>query len=165
MGLPQEQIVFVENGLDVIRQIMIGMLPALVVSSTLISVWVCLLTAQQVLRRQGLPFPDYGSLDHWRAPEMLVWGVIASGVLLLLPNLVAKTVGLNGLAVFTIVYFFQGIAIVAYFLKKKRVPRIARVVLYGLIVLQQIMMLAIAGVGFFDTWFNFRKIGKPLAPA
>jgi len=25
-------------------------------------------------------------------------------------------------------------------------------------------MLAVIGVGFFDTWFNFRKLGKPLAP-
>jgi hypothetical protein len=25
-------------------------------------------------------------------------------------------------------------------------------------------MLAVVGVGFFDTWFNFRKIEKPLAP-
>ena len=165
MGLPQEQVVFIEDGLDLIRQVMIGMLPALVIGSTLISVWVCLLTARPVLRRRGLPFPDYGALDQWRAPEMLVWGAIASGVLLLLPNLAAKTVGLNGLAVLTIVYFFQGIAIVAYFLQKKQVPRIARVVLYGLIALQQILMLAVAGVGFFDTWFNFRKIGKPLAPA
>ena len=165
MGLPQEQVVFIEDGLDLIRQVMIGMLPALMIGSTLISVWVCLLTARQVLRRRGLPFPDYGALDHWRAPEMLVWGAIASGILLLLPNLAAKTVGLNGLAVLTIVYFFQGIAIVAYFLQKKQVPRIARVVLYGLIALQQILMLAVAGVGFFDTWFNFRKIGKPLAPA
>jgi uncharacterized protein YybS (DUF2232 family) len=165
MGLPQEQVVFIEDGLDLIRQVMIGMLPALVIGSTLISVWVCLLTARPVLRRRGLPFPDYGALDQWRAPEMLVWGAIASGVLLLLPNLAAKTVGLNGLAVLTIVYFFQGMAIVAYFLQKKQVPRIARVVLYGLIALQQILMLAVAGVGFFDTWFNFRKIGKPLAPA
>jgi hypothetical protein len=25
-------------------------------------------------------------------------------------------------------------------------------------------MLAVIGVGFFDTWFNFRKLKKPLAP-
>jgi uncharacterized protein YybS (DUF2232 family) len=164
MGLPQEQIEFIEDGLDVIRQIMIGMLPALVLSSCLISFWVSLLTVRQIFRRRGLPFPDYGSLDCWRAPELLVWGVIASGVLLLLPGLAAKTVGLNGLAVFAIVYFFQGIAIVVYFLHKKQVPRAARIVLYSLIALQQILMLAVAGIGFFDTWFNFRKIGKPLAP-
>ena len=164
MGLPREQIAFIEDGLDVIRQIMIGMLPALVLSSSLISFWVSLLTARQVVQRRGLPFPDYGSLYCWRAPEILVWGVIVSGVLLLLPGVVVKTVGLNGLTVFTIVYFFQGIAIVAYFLQKKQVPRVARVLLYGLIAFQQVLMLVVAGVGFFDTWFNFRKIGKPLAP-
>lgn len=162
MGLSQEQVEFLEASLDVIQQIMIGMMPALIIGSTLMTVWVCLLTARQLLQRLELPVPDYGALDHWKAPEVLVWGVIASGLLLLLPSLAAKTVGLNGLALFMIVYFFQGIAIVAYFLRKKEVPRIARMVLYGLIAIQQLVMLAVVGVGFFDTWFNFRKIGKPL---
>jgi uncharacterized protein YybS (DUF2232 family) len=63
-----------------------------------------------------------------------------------------------------VIYFFQGMAIVAYFFRKKQVPRMARMVLYGLIAIQQVVMLAVVGVGFFDTWFNFRKIGKPLAP-
>lgn len=164
MGLSQEQVEFLEASLDVIQQIMIGMMPALIIGSTLMTVWVCLLTARQLLQRLELPVPDYGALDHWKAPEVLVWGVIASGLLLLLPSLAAKTVGLNGLALFMIVYFFQGIAIVAYFLRKKQVPRIARMVLYGLIAIQQLVMLAVVGVGFFDTWFNFRKIGKPLTP-
>ncbi len=43
-------------------------------------------------------------------------------------------------------------------------PRVARMVLYGLIAIQQVVMLVVVGVGFFDTWFNFRKIGKPLTP-
>jgi uncharacterized protein YybS (DUF2232 family) len=164
MGLSQEQVGFLESSLDVIQQIMIGMMPALLIGSTLMTVWVCLLTARQLLQRRGLPVPDYGALDHWKAPEPLVWGVIISGVLLLLPSLTAKTVGLNGLAVLMVVYFFQGMAIVAYFLRKKKVPRVARAVLYGMIAIQQLVMLAVVGVGFFDTWFNFRKLAKPLAP-
>jgi uncharacterized protein YybS (DUF2232 family) len=164
MGLSPEQIEFLEGSLDAIQQIMIGMMPALVIGSTLMTFWVSLLTARQLLQRRGLPVPDYGPLDHWKAPEVLVWGVIASGLLLLLPSLAAKTVGLNGLVIFMLVYFFQGIAIVTYFLRKKQVPRAARMVLYGLIALQQLVMLAVVGVGFFDTWFNFRKIEKPLAP-
>ncbi len=164
MGLPQDQLSFLEGSLDVIQQVMVGIMPALAIGSTLVTVWVCLLTARQLCQRQGLPVPDYGALDHWKAPEMLVWGVIASGVLLLLPGLVMKTLGLNGLLVFMVIYFFQGMAIVAYFFRKKQVPRVARMVLYGLIAIQQVVMLAVVGVGFFDTWFNFRKIGKPLAP-
>jgi uncharacterized protein YybS (DUF2232 family) len=165
MGLSQDQLRFLEGSLDVIQQVMVGLMPALAICSTLVTVWICLLTARQMCQRRGLPVPDYGALDHWRAPEMLVWGVIASGVFLLLPGLVLKTLGLNGLLVFMVIYFFQGMAIVAFFFRKKQVPRVARVVLYGLIAIQQVVMLAVVGVGFFDMWFNFRKIGKPLAPS
>ena len=165
MGLSPDQIRFLEGSMEVIQQVMVGMMPALVIGSTLMAVWVSLLSVQVLLRRRGLPVPDYGPLDHWKAPEMLVWPVIACGILLLVPSLVAKTVGLNGLVILMVVYFFQGMAIIAYFFGKKRIPRIARIVLYALIALQQIVMLGVIGVGFFDTWFNFRKIGKPPAPA
>jgi uncharacterized protein YybS (DUF2232 family) len=164
MGMAREQIEFLAGSLDVIQQVMIGLMPALVIGSTLMTFWVSLLTARRLLQRHGLPVPDYGALDHWKAPELMVWGVIASGLLLLMPSLTAKTVGLNGMALFMLVYFFQGMAIVAFVLRKKQVPRVARMVLYGLIALQQLVMLAVVGVGFFDTWFNFRKIGKPLTP-
>jgi uncharacterized protein YybS (DUF2232 family) len=165
MGLSPDQIRFLERSMDVIEQVMVGMMPALVIGSTLMAVWVSVLCLRVLFRRYGIPAPEYGPLDHWKAPEMLVWPVIACGVLLLVPSLVAKTVGLNGLVVLMVVYFFQGMAIIAYFFRKKRIPRIARIVLYALIALQQIVMLGVIVVGFFDTWFNFRKIGKPPVPA
>jgi uncharacterized protein YybS (DUF2232 family) len=165
MGLSPDQIRFLESSMAVIEQVMVGMMPALVIGSTLMAAWVSVLSLRTLFRRFGIPAPDYGALDHWKAPEVLVWPVIACGVLLLLPSLVAKTVGLNGLVVLMVVYFFQGMAIIAYFFQKKRIPRIARIVLYALIALQQIVMLGVIVVGFFDTWFNFRKIGKPPVPA
>jgi uncharacterized protein YybS (DUF2232 family) len=164
MGLSQDQLDFLENSLDVIQRVLVGIMPALVIGSTLMVTWVCLLASRRLCLRQGLRFPDYGSLDRWKAPELMVWGVVGSGALLLVPSVSAKLLGLNGLIVFMVVYFFQGIAIVAYFFQKKQIPRFARGVLYGLIAIQQLVMLAVIGVGFFDTWFNFRKIEKPLAP-
>jgi uncharacterized protein YybS (DUF2232 family) len=137
--------------------------PGLAASSALMVTWISLLTARAVFRRTGLPFPNFGALDHWKAPEALVWGVIAAGVLLLVPDFSARIVGLNCLLVFMVVYFFQGIAIVAFYFGKKQVPRVARILFYAIIGLQQVIMLAVIGVGFFDTWFNFRKLGKPLA--
>jgi uncharacterized protein YybS (DUF2232 family) len=136
-----------------------------VVASTLMVVWVSLLLARPVFQRYGLAFPDYGPLDHWKAPEPLVWAAIASGVLLLLPGFGLKMIGLNGLIVLMIVYFFQGIAVVAFYLRKKRVPRLVRVMLYFIVAVQQLVMLVVIGVGFFDTWFNFRKSGTPPASA
>jgi uncharacterized protein YybS (DUF2232 family) len=165
MGLSEDQLHFLESSMEGIQQVLVGMMPALVIDSTLMVTWISLLAARCVCQRRGLPFPDYGALNRWKAPELMVWGVIGSGVLLLVPTLAAKMVGLNGLAVFMVIYFFQGMAVVAFFFQKKQIPRLARMVLYGLIAVQQLVMLAVVGVGFFDTWFNFRKLGKPLAPS
>lgn len=165
MGLSEDQLHFLESSIEGIQQVLVGMMPALVIDSTLMVTWISLLAARRVCQRRGLPFPDYGALNRWKAPELMVWGVIGSGVLLLVPTLAAKMVGLNGLAVFMVIYFFQGMAVVAFFFQKKQIPRLARMVLYGLIAVQQLVMLAVIGVGFFDTWFNFRKLGKPLAPS
>ena len=46
--------------------------------------------ATDAFRRWGLPVPDYGPLDHWKAPDLLVWPVIACGILLLVPSLGAE---------------------------------------------------------------------------
>ncbi|MFO7709791.1 MAG: YybS family protein [Desulfobacterales bacterium] len=165
MGVSEEQITFLEEAMPVIQNVLVGMMPALVVASTLMVVWVSLLVARPVFRRYGLAPPDYGPLDRWKAPEPLVWAAIASGVLLLLPGFGLKMLGLNGLIVLMIVYFFQGIAVVAFHLGKKQVPRLVRVMLYFIIAVQQLVMLVVIGVGFFDTWFNFRKLGRPPASA
>ena len=165
MGVAEEQIRFLEEAMPVIQSVLVGMLPALVAASTLMVVWLSLLAAGPVFRHYGLALPDYGPLDHWKAPEPLVWAAIACGVLLLLPGFGLKMLGLNGLIVLMAVYFFQGIAVVAFYLRKKQVPRIVRVMIYFVIAVQQLVMLVVVGVGFFDTWFNFRKFGKPPAPA
>ncbi len=165
MGVSEEQIRFLEEAMPVIQSVLVGMMPALVVASTLMVVWLSLLVARPIFRRYGLALPDFGPLDHWKAPEPLVWAAIASGVLLLLPGFGLKMLGLNGLIVLMIVYFFQGIAVVAFYLRKKQVPRVMRVMLYFIVAVQQLVMLVVIGVGFFDTWFNFRKFGKPPASA
>jgi hypothetical protein len=36
---------------------------------------------------------------------------------------------------------------------------------YFVVAVQQLVMLVVIGVGFFDTWFNFRKIEKAPASA
>ena len=160
MGVSEEQILFLEDAMQVIQSVLVGMMPALVAASTLMVVWVSLLLARPVFRRLGLSLPDYGPLDHWKAPELLVWAAIASGVLLMLPGFGLKMIGLNGLIVLMTVYFLQGIAVVAFYLHKKQVPRPVRVMLYFIIAVQQLIMLVVIGVGFFDTWFNFRKFKK-----
>ena len=164
MGVSEEHMQMLEDALPHIRYVLVRIIPALTIASTLFVSWTNLLMAATLLRVKGVGHPQFGPLTRWRPPEVLVWGVIGSGLALLIPIGPLKLLGLNGLIVLMTVYFFSGIAIVSYFFDKKRFPRILRFFLYSMIVLQQFILLLVIGVGFFDVWLNFRKLnGNPSA--
>jgi uncharacterized protein YybS (DUF2232 family) len=160
MGMPEESIELISRSLEKIRHVLVSIVPALVSASTLFITWISILLAKPVLQSRSLFYPDFGPLNVWKAPEYLVWGVIGCGISLFLPLTAVKTISLNGLLILMTVYFFQGIAIVSFYFNKKRFPRIIRVFLYTLIALQQLVLLVVIGLGFFDLWFNFRRLGK-----
>ena len=89
-----------------------------------------------------------------------MWVVIACGLIMLFFDNPARVISLNALIILGTIYFFQGIAIVSYLFEKKGFPRRLRIVLYSLIAIQQLFLLVVIGLGFFDMWLNFRKI-KP----
>ncbi|MFQ5849828.1 MAG: DUF2232 domain-containing protein [Candidatus Binatia bacterium] len=102
-----------------------------------------------------------GDLKEWRSPEPLIWCFILSGFSLFLPaHWGLKILGLNLLLIITLFYFFQGLAIVAYFFHHKRVPRLLRGIGYGLIALEQLVTLFVVGLGLFDLWGDFRRLRK-----
>ena len=160
MGMSQENIQLISQSLDKIHQVLVTIIPALVSVSTLFVTWISILLARPVLTSRSLFYPDFGPLKLWKAPEYLVWAVIGCGLSLFLPPTALKIIGLNGLLILLTVYFFQGIAIVSFYFDKKRLPRFVRVFLYTLIGLQQLILLAVIGLGFFDLWINFRRSGK-----
>ena len=158
MGMSEENIQLISNSLQSIQYVLIRIIPALAIMTTLFVSWTSVLISKHLLTRKGLFYPDFGTLTHWKAPEFLVWGVIGCGLLLLLPERGFKMFGLNGLLVLMTLFFFEGIAIVAFYFEKKRFPNALRFFLYSLIALQQILLLLVIGLGFFDVWLNFRKI-------
>ncbi len=158
MGMSADNIDLVRQSLEHIQYVFVRILPALAVISALMVTWTSLLLSRPLLKRLNLFLPDFGSLNHWKAPDQLVWAVIGSGLMLLIPSTGIKLAGINLLLILMTIYFFQGIAIVSYFFEKKGFPRILRLFLYVLIALQQILLLIIIAVGFFDIWLNFRKL-------
>jgi uncharacterized protein YybS (DUF2232 family) len=163
MGMSKENIQLISQSLDKIQQVLVTIVPALISASTLFVTWVSILLAKPVLMSRSLHYPDFGPLNLWKAPEYLVWGVIGCGLALFLPLTAIKVVGINGLLILMTVYFFQGIAIVSFYFDKKGLPRFVRVFLYTLIALQQLILLAVIGLGFFDLWVNFRRLDKQAA--
>ncbi len=157
MGMPAESIPDFERFLNEIQSIVIRILPALIITTTLFVIWINILLGRYLLKSRNLGYQAYGKLNLWQAPDYLIWGVIGFGLLMLIPDDLSKTIGLNGLMTMMMVYFFQGVAIVSFFFEKKQVPRFAKIMLYALLILQEVLLVVIA-IGFIDVWANFRKL-------
>lgn len=160
-GMPAENVEMVARAMDSIQFVLVRILPALAVAAMLFLSWTSLLLSRPLLHRHGGFAPHFGALNRWTAPDFLVWGVIGCGAMLLMPLQSVKLAGLNGLLVLMTIYFFQGIAVISYYFGKKRFPRPLRILLYSLIALQQLVLLAVVVLGFFDVWANFRKLESP----
>ncbi len=157
MGMPAESIPEFERLLDQIQRIVVRILPALMMTTTLLVIWINVLLGRYLLNSRHPGHSLYGRLNLWQAPDYLIWGVIGFGLLMLIPDDVPKMIGLNGLITLMMVYFFQGVAIVSFFFEKKQVPRYAKVMLYALLILQEVLLVVIV-IGFIDVWANFRKL-------
>jgi uncharacterized protein YybS (DUF2232 family) len=160
LGVSEESMYQLSRSMDQVAYMLVRMLPALTVASAMFTAWLNLLISRPLFRFGGLVYPDFNPLNRWKAPEPLVWAAVGSGILLLLPITWVKLLGLNGLIVLMTVYFFQGIAVMAFFFEKKSFPPLLRFMLYSLVAIQQILLLAVIGCGFFDMWINFRKLNS-----
>lgn len=107
------------------------------------------------LRRTGL-HRDF--LRKWRAPDWLVWPALLCGVFFVYPIEPYSEIASNLLKPILLIYFFQGMSILSYFLDSLRLRGPIRVLIYGTGVLFLTPM--VVSFGFFDLWFNFRGRGK-----
>lgn len=98
--------------------------------------------------------PD--QLIAFRNPDLLVWAVILAGFLMLIPHPDFSRIGINLLLVCSFIYFFQGLAVVLHFFMRVSVPALARIIFWLMLLFQPYLALAIAILGLFDTWGDFR---------
>lgn len=161
MGLPAERVQTISESLETIGYVLVRILPALCAAGTLIMGWLTILVARMVFIKKGLGFPDLGRLNCWQAPDMLVWGVIGSGLMLLLPQTATRVIGGNLMIVLGTIYLLQGLAIMSFYFEQKALPAGLKVLLYGLVVFWQPLLLGIIGLGFFDMWADVRRLQRP----
>lgn len=159
-GLSQEQLALLRNNADAIAATVYHLLPAFVVMVTVLFLWVNVLAGKLLLSKRGIGFPDLGDLTCWKIPDQMVWYVIASAVLILIPDDKVQIAGMNLLIIFLFIYLFQGLSIINFFFQHKNVPAIIRGVFYFLIFAQHFLLLLVICLGFFDIWIDFRKLNK-----
>jgi uncharacterized protein YybS (DUF2232 family) len=100
------------------------------------------------------PWPEY---RFWQLPEKLVWGVILAAFLVLLPLPVGRDTGLNLLIVASVLYFFQGLAILLFFIERWNIPLLLRSLLLVIFIFQSVGSFFLSLIGLADTWFDFRR--------
>ena len=78
---------------------------------------------------------------------------------MLFPASVTKLIGLNVLLILMTIYFFQGMAIISFYFRKRAVPGLLKG--FGYFVVIRYMSVVVAFIGLFDIWVDFRKISQP----
>ncbi|MBW2091761.1 MAG: YybS family protein [Deltaproteobacteria bacterium] len=149
-----------DENLRRLAHLFIRVFPGLTIIGTLLLTWINFMAARLVFARTGMLPPHLANLKKWKAPEFLVWAVILFGFCVVFPVDPVRSIGINGLMVLALVYFFGGLSVVAYWFDQKAVPRFFRVLTYLIIALQQYLGLIVVGLGLFDLWFDFRKLKK-----
>jgi uncharacterized protein YybS (DUF2232 family) len=116
-----------------------------------------------VFRKYGIK-SEMKSFELWYLDESVIWVlIIGISVILLkkyLPGEWMYYAGLNVAFVLANIYFFAGMGILSFMLKKHKVPALLQFLAYMGVIFFMYLTLAIVFVGVFDTWFNFRKIEK-----
>lgn len=162
LDLPAEQINVIRDNAHRITQFFTKIYPSLVAVAISFTVWVNVLAARVLFEKNAVPYPSYGDLACWKAPEKTVWFLIAGGLIIFLAAGDLKFVGWNGVIICAFIYLMQGLAIIGFLFKRKNVPKILKIVFYFLIFAQQYILLLVTAVGLFDLWVDFRKYIKPL---
>ena len=161
MGLDAAAMQELRQTLAGIGKLFFRLSPGLLIIGSLLVAWANLLLVQ-ALRRRKAPETEAGryTLLTWKVPERLVWLLIASGALMVLADGLWFWVGANLVAVLGLLYFFQGLAVLSFWLRKKNVPVFLRAGIYVFLALEFFLVVIVAAAGLFDLWFNLRRL-KP----
>ena len=135
------------------------LLPGLLVTNMALVAWLNVVLSRQLIFLLGWGEAD-PPLYHWAAPEWLIFVLLGAGFLLLVPVTGARFFGLNLLMVVAVLYFCQGVAVVATWFHRLGLPRLLRMIGYPLLFLNPFFFVIIT-LGLMDLWLDFRRLHQP----
>lgn len=155
-GLSEENYQTIESTLMQVKNTVPLILPAIFGSVLLLVSWITVVVGNAGLSRFGCQqvWPPYA---YWKLPEQFVWVFIVFGITAVFTQGIIQNIGINFLILTVLIYSFQGLAIVVFYLIKLNVPKFMRVLIYIMIILQSFgtILLTIAGIA--DVWLDMRK--------
>ena len=156
IGVKGDELKALQQGMKQAGALIGRVYPALLVVSLAFIVGLNLVVLSKFSAR--LPsFPATGDFKSFKNPEQLVWVLIAAGFTMLIQNYQVSTAALNVLIVTVSLYFIQGIAVIFHFFTRFTVPKLVRALFYLFLALQPYLVVAVAALGLFDIWGDFRS--------
>ena len=134
-------------------------LPAIFGSIFLLVIWTAIVIGNAFIPRLGCQQP-WSAYKHWKLPEKLIWALILFGLISAFGSGILQKTGINVIILIALIYSFQGLAIVVFYLERFNVPKFFRAVIYIMIILQSFgsILLTVAGVA--DVWFDLRRVNQ-----
>jgi uncharacterized protein YybS (DUF2232 family) len=135
------------------------MLPGLLVSNAGLVAWLNVVLVRHLLLVLTGHRPE-PLLYHWVLPEWLIFGLVGAGFLLFIPVAAVRLLSINLLLILGVLYFAQGVAVVAAWLNRYGLPRLLRGLGYVLIFLTPLLFFVIITLGVLDIWLDFRRLHR-----
>ncbi|RNC68350.1 MAG: DUF2232 domain-containing protein [Desulfuromonadales bacterium] len=155
-GISGEDLNLLKQGMEQVAALIGQIFPVLFLIGQSLVTGINVLLLRRVSDRLAVKIGS-APFSRFRNPDWLVWGLIASGFVLLLDNAAIEAVALNVLVLSGFLYFVQGMAVVLHIFTAYAVPTFFRFFFYVLLVLQAYLVIAVALLGLFDLWGNFRR--------
>lgn len=154
-GLTGDELAGLRQGMQQAGVLIGRLYPALLVVSLALIAGLNLALLTKLAAKLPRPLP-VGDFKRFKNPEQLVWAVIVAGFAMLPDAPVLTGVALNVLVVTLSLYFIQGMAVILHFFQRFTVPPLVRWICYLLLGLQPYLLVAVAALGIFDIWGDFR---------
>ena len=144
-----------------LADMIVQLAPALVGITAASAVLINLAVFWRWVGKNRLSYKLFGDLARWSTPEWLIWVLIAAGFGLFVPAEPARTAALDVFIGVATIYFCQGLAVMAFYLKMLSTPAPWRSVIYFIAGVQPVLAALVSAVGVFDLWVDFRRLRPP----
>lgn len=148
----------VKNSLEPFIRVLALLLPSLVLSGWFLLHVGNLLFARNLVKKWGgeKVFPQE-DLTAWQLPQELVWLFIGAVGLSYATQGFPRMLGANVALLLSILYFFQGMAVVQSGFRHHLVGSLGRGFFYFALIFWSHLVIIVTGLGLFDLWVDFRK--------
>jgi len=144
-----------------LRDLVPHILPGILVGTALVTVWMNLALFNRVLARALPSRVNWPPYREWELPDQLVWLPIGSAICYIAGPEGVRDLGINGLIVSGVLYFFQGLAVFFHLLHRWNVPGYLRAALYMILIIQSYGLILLALLGLADIWLSMRPVSGP----